>query len=88
MCSCAPPFCGSYVEDVNVISVVDTAASPGMCGGGKVFSQAPPLLSGMDAWLCQSHNRRTNRVGDANKAGASFELVQMTPESILQENLI
>lgn len=86
MYSCAPPFCGSYVEDVSALSIVHTETSPGMGGQENVLLEATNFMERGHMVLLTGQSDGESR-GEASQTGAPVELVQLIPRLILQENL-
>lgn len=85
MCSCAPPFYGSYVGNVNALSVADTEASPVMGGRGNriLLESTSHVECGRKVLLTGQPNGELK----TNQAGMAFEPAWPTPESYLEENL-
>lgn len=86
MCSCAPPFYGSYVGNVNALSVADTEASPVMGGRGKrtLLEPASHVECGRKVLL----TGRPNGELKTTEARVAFEPAWPTPGFFLEENLV
>lgn len=85
MCSCAPPFYGSYVGNVNALSVADTEASPEMGGRGNriLLEPASDVECGCKVLLTGWPDGELK----TTEAGVAFEPAWLTPEFCLEENL-
>jgi len=75
MCSCAPFFCGSCVEDVNALSVVHTEASSGMDGWEEGFLPEAASLDGRRREISLIGRSDGEPGGGASQAGAPHESI-------------
>ena len=78
MCSCAPPFCGSCVEDVIALSVVHRKTSLDVGG------QEKKILLNAVSFLIGQPGRELKK--DASRTSVPFKPVHMTPQLNFQEN--
>ena len=85
MCSCAPPFYGSYAGNVNALSVADTEASPEMGGRGNRILLEPTshVECGCKVLLTGQPNGELK----TTEAGVAFESAWPIPEFYFGENL-
>lgn len=74
------------MEDVNALNVVHTEAFSGMGGREKGFLPEAASLGGLGREILPIGWPYGEPGSGASRAGAPFEVVQMTPESIFMEN--